>query len=118
MLDPVRVVEAINSSDILERIYYMGAHTRKSFFATKIQKWYQSHKINNFGDLDTKGDYIRTLHRGYNDTIMMNYPTFSTNKLAMYNITAPPPFQGNKRSHVLKWIRENLTIYDMALVGY
>lgn len=118
---PSDIINVINSNDILENIYYMGAYDRKALFAIKIQRWYRSFRsVDDIDDdINTKGECLRIMHKLYGNGSMSDYPPFAIRKTLTYDRVLEP-FTGdiNKRTDVIRWIRNNMDIGDIMYVGF
>lgn len=64
----------------------------------------------------TKEMHIADMYKHYTDEMWMNYPSFAINKCP----SSLPEFTGdiNSKEDISKWIMENMSIEDIAYVGF
>jgi len=119
----MRNVEKNLPMDILRVVYYNITHTKeqKNKARTGIQKWYRSvypmvTGPDGIDDQSKKSLIVRMMVKEYSKESLKNFPNFARRKLPHGD--QKPLFSGVKPSQAVQWILENMTVQDLAYVGF
>lgn len=96
--------------------------------ATKIQKWYRKH-LEDFEDFQFNWDenknykyekayLIRLKILDYNNKLWKNFPAFAETKAMVFNCNIIPYCGNGKKTDIIKWIVECMSVNTLIVIGH